>query len=222
MNSSPDPLISLSTNLARATNLIADIRYSPSRLADLSAAALACNCVEIGTSIFHLADCNAKAGLPVLLRSLLESSMRLALIAKDPACGHLSLELIDNIARLKLVGKNMPDKPLSIFLQSRNKELASAGAKKYSFADLLNHVNATDWYSIYRVFSAFSHAQLSALAEHFFEKQPTGTEIHWNRGLDERQFIAYFLTADQLVCIAIDAIERIFRIEAQRDTITFA
>lgn len=212
MNSSNECLISLRTNLAVAADAVAKIRYSPLELSHLAAAALACNSVELGTGIYHLADCKAKVGVPVLLRSLLESTMRLVLIAKEPTCGHLSLELIDNQERLKLIPKKS-DESLSELFRSRNEVLEAEGAKGYSFFDLLSHLYSAhhdDWYNLYRVYSAFSHAQLSALAQHFFEPRLDGTNIHINKIPDEQLLVAYFSGADQLICITIETIGLIF------------
>jgi hypothetical protein len=210
MTTSREHLISLRTNLALASESVASLRYLPSKPSHLAAAALACSSVELGTGIFHLAGCSAKMGLPVLLRSLLESTMRLALIAKDPLYGPLSLELIDNTERLKFGGPEKSDQSLSIYLRARNEELKAAGAKMHSFRDLLTHIDGADWYGSYRVFSAFSHAQLSALAQHFFDRQPESTRVHVNKEPDERLLVTYFSGADQLICITTQAVRLIF------------
>jgi hypothetical protein len=136
--------------------------------------------------------------------------MRLVLLAKELDAGEASLELTDNLERLKLFEPEQSDQHLAESLHNRNDELRKLGAKKYSFRELLKRVDRGDDYESYRVFSAFAHSQLSALVQHFFDRSEGQTVIHVNVEPNEQLLALYYAGAEHYVGVTFDAVQHLF------------
>lgn len=199
MDSVETSLAALRHGLAACEANLLAAQYDPAKLEHLSALALAVQSLEVASTIYELHNLHTRAGIPVLLRSLLECTMRLVFLAKNPSRNALSLELIDNQERLKLLADQSPANPLAKQLMDRNKRLKKAGAKHISFRSMLFESQTEAWNDIYSMFSSFTHGQLSSLAWQSMEAHPKGGKVDYLKPTPDHILIGYYEMAAQLI-----------------------
>jgi hypothetical protein len=177
------------------------LKYFASRPDHLAAIALSLNCLELAHSISGLANIQAKAGIPVLLRSLMECAIRVAYLGDSPATNAASLELIDNLERIRLLKNYKPASSMIQDFEARNKILRTRGAKAHDFRQMLEQLGADDWYMLFAALSNHTHGNLTSMTQQFFEHTPNGARIEYNKPSSPEALAMYYSACEQLLGI---------------------
>ena len=148
------------------------------------------------------------------MRSLLESTMRLAYLSRQPVIAAASLELTDNIEKRKVLKDHAPSAELLANLELRNKHLRKLGAKPQDFRELLKSLRAENWYVIFSYLSNHTHANLTGLSQRFFSRSPAGTQISMIAKSDSKSDQLYIDGTHQLISISWKAVVSVLREDA--------
>lgn len=214
MNIDPVSLQDFGATLHAAETDILALKYLASRADHLAAIALALHTLELAHGICHLLGFKARSGVPVLLRSMLEAAVRTAYLASDSALGAASLELTDNLERLKVLRGHKLSILLIRDIEERNKVLRKAGAKSHDLRQMLAEIAADDWYLIFSYLSNHSHANLTGLSQRFFSQSPSGTRINYHSQKDPKAEQVYLYSANLLLNICWSSVIKVVRGEA--------
>lgn len=209
----------LQKSVEAATMSIADLRFSSKYSLHLLTVLLVARCYELAYSILALTKSKSDVGIPVLLRSLLEHTVRLAYIVLDPVINPLSLELEDNVKRLKAL-KSMQDLGCQKKrtgeidkLEKQIDKLKGQKVKSHTFRKkleliaknpkLMGYLEPNKMYLSFGMLSNISHGQVASLAYHGLAGKETENNVSLLKPMDSELKGEFIAKSTQLLNAAI-------------------